>query len=660
MRFCRCVPICLGMVASPALADDIAAIQDITEVSLDDLLKTDVDVASKVPQTYREVPGVITVITREEIMDSGARDLEDILLLVPGFSLGIDVEGVTDVGVRGNWGHEGKVLLLVDGQQMNETLYSTNQLGNHYPVDQIERIEIIRGPGSAIYGGYAELAVINVITRGADELHGMAVYGEGGVMEHAVGHANVSVAAGDTAGKLKMSIAGLFGMGHRSGASFTDFYGDTYSLRDHELDPAFINVGLHYDKLSARFIYDGYRADERDGLSQDETHRVVQRFTGYYGEIKYDAKPDTNVTFTPKVNYTRQLPWQILDQTSSQLYDKTSERVTGGASVTYQPRKGVDLLVGSEVYWDHAFLNQPAVDMTTQTQFGSSDEVSYYNEAVYAQGVYSHEIANITVGARYEHHSEFGSSFVPRIALTKVFEPFHIKLLYSEAFRAPGFEDINLAPSPTQPVQPEHTRVGEAEIGFAVDAHNFMTLNAFYTRIGSPIVYFVNSDGSEGYTNFDHTSTAGFEADYKLRYSRVYFDLNYSYYRALANTVPLYAVMGHDDVLLGMPTHKLTLHGAYTIAAGLRIAPSVIAMSGAYGALLPGDGNGVGTYGQADTTVLVNLFLTYRVKDVELGIGGRNLLDDKFLYVQPYDGGHAPMQGATRELLLRLGYSKRF
>src|SRR6476646_1574189 len=194
MRLSRWVAVCLLAYVPRAGADDVTEVHDITEVSLDDLLKTDVDVATKVPQTFRETPGVITVLTREEIMDSGARDLEDVLLLVPGFSLGLDVEGITDVGVRGNWGHEGKVLLLIDGQQMNETLYSTNQLGNHYPVDQIERIEIIRGPGSAIYGGYAELAVINVVTRGADELKGGAVYGEGGFMSGATGHANISVA----------------------------------------------------------------------------------------------------------------------------------------------------------------------------------------------------------------------------------------------------------------------------------------------------------------------------------------------------------------------------------------------------------------------------------------------------------------------------------
>src|SRR5579863_3147897 len=120
MRPCRWIIACGALAATAARADDI------TNVSLDSLLNVDTAVATKVPTNLRETPGVITVITREEIMDSGARDLQDVLVLVPGFSPGVDVEGVVDFGIRGNWGHEGKMLLLVDGQPMNETLFSDN------------------------------------------------------------------------------------------------------------------------------------------------------------------------------------------------------------------------------------------------------------------------------------------------------------------------------------------------------------------------------------------------------------------------------------------------------------------------------------------------------------------------------------------------------
>ena len=137
------------LVAVPAFA------QGNTELDLfaaDAALTAETTVASIRPATVRETPGIVTIVNRDEIVRSGARDLIDILRTVPGFSFGVDVEGVVDLGFRGVWGHEGKILLLVDGMEMNEQLYGTLQLGRELAVDQIESVEIIRGPGLALYG----------------------------------------------------------------------------------------------------------------------------------------------------------------------------------------------------------------------------------------------------------------------------------------------------------------------------------------------------------------------------------------------------------------------------------------------------------------------------------------------------------------------------
>ena len=93
----------------------------------------------------------------------------------------------------------------------------------------------------------------------------------------------------------------------------------------------------------------------------------------------------------------------------------------------------------------------------------------------------------------------------------------------------------------------------------------------------------------------------------------------------------------------------------------LRVAPTLIMQSGAWGFMQPNDGMGYGTLSQADSQVIANVFASYRdlgIKGVEAGIGGYNLLDSKILFMQPYDGGHAPLRGATRELLLRVGYTR--
>jgi outer membrane receptor for ferrienterochelin and colicin len=149
----------------PGKAQQTKPVSELDTLSLQYLMNIKLTVASAKELTPRESPGIVSYITAEDIRKVGARDLMDVLKFVPGFEFGTDVEGVVGLGIRGNWAHEGKVVLLIDGIEMNETLYSTLQFGNHYPIENVERIEIIRGPGSAMYGGFAAYAVINIISR---------------------------------------------------------------------------------------------------------------------------------------------------------------------------------------------------------------------------------------------------------------------------------------------------------------------------------------------------------------------------------------------------------------------------------------------------------------------------------------------------------------
>ena len=91
-------------------------------------------VASFAATRLKDSPAVVTVISGDDIRATGARDLIDILYLVPGYFIGVDTQGVVGPGFRGMWGHEGKILLMIDGKEMNELLFSSMQLGNEFPV----------------------------------------------------------------------------------------------------------------------------------------------------------------------------------------------------------------------------------------------------------------------------------------------------------------------------------------------------------------------------------------------------------------------------------------------------------------------------------------------------------------------------------------------
>ncbi|MBI4397340.1 MAG: TonB-dependent receptor plug domain-containing protein, partial [Elusimicrobia bacterium] len=321
--------------------------------TLEELLNTLTDIASKKSLSTRETPGIVTLLSQEEISNSGARDLIDILRLVPGFEFGVDVQGVTSVGMRGVWGHEGKILLLVDGQPYNELLYSTLPLGNRIPVDHIKQVEIIRGPGSAIYGGFAELAVINITTKGAKDINGAAASFTYGQMEKAYGRRNANVSMGRTLGGAQISAAGFFGTGQRSDRFYTDFAGDRYNMEGRSsLDPRNLNIGLGYKGLSTRLIIDQYNTTAQDEFGTNLPEAAGLSFTSYFFDTKYDLKAGEKLVVTPNVRYTHQKPWK--ENSALTFYDKTVERYTGNLTASYDFTNRLNVLGGLEVYNDRA------------------------------------------------------------------------------------------------------------------------------------------------------------------------------------------------------------------------------------------------------------------------------------------------------------------
>lgn len=651
----------LGALGASARADDGAEVTDVQQLSLADLLDTQVDIASKKPQTTRETPGIVTVITRDDIVNSGARELLDVLALVPGFTPGVDVEGVVDLAIRGQWGHEGKILLLIDGQPMNELLYSSLQLANHYPIEAVDRIEVIRGPGSAIYGGYAELAVINVITRDASSLDGVAVAATYGQAGRTIGHANSTLSFGATSSAIpELSVAGSLMIGHASSrGTYRDFAGASYALDGNsDVDPMFAKLAFKLRGLRVSAIVDNYAIDTRDGVGPVLAETARQGFRAYYLDASYQIALRDHLTLTPRFDVIRQSPWEILDRSSELFYTKTVMRYTAGLSLSYDPSEHINVQAGAETYADRAHVND--TDLTGfQTMFGDKADVAYDTIATYAQVLVNHPLANLTVGARYEHHSAVGGSLVPRIALTRVMGRFHAKLLASQAFRAPGVENINLSNG----VEPERTTVFEAEAGYEIGDHMFAAINAFDTTIKKPIIYeFDQATMTELYQNFARTGTRGIEVDYRVRYPRATAEVNLSYYTAAGkNAVDAYRVPGHDDVLLAFPAHKLTMSGSLNLTRNLSFNPSAVIYGPRYG-YTAADADGNPTLGRLAPTALVNLHLRHRdllVPGLELGAGVYDVANQRFQYLQPYGGGHPPLPGPGREVVIRLAYEHK-
>jgi outer membrane receptor for ferrienterochelin and colicin len=630
---------------------------DFFEMSLEDLLNVKVTVASANELTTRESPGIISVISEEEIKNSGAKDLMEVLKLVPGISFHQDVQGVVGIGLRGNWAHEGKVLLIIDGQEMNEILYSTLNFGNHYDVSSIKQIEIIRGPGSSIYGGYAELGVIKITSKTAEDLNGIQAAATYGQVRDSYARRNVLFGAGKKWTDGSIVFHGYAGQGQRSTAAFNDYFGNSSSMKNRfAADPMMANIGINFRKLSARFIYDYYKNTTVVWFDEALSSPITISYRNIFTELKYAMELGKKITITPKITYTNQLPWKYSDSENEEEFIIRASRTMGALQMNAQASNNISILAGTEYFIDNGF-NRSA--QSSPYFINGTDRIEYHNFASYAQLLIKNKIANVTVGGRYNHHSVFGSSFVPRVGITKVINDFHAKILYSYAYRAPSIENI----VSNDEIKPENTQVLELEAGYQIGSHFFLTANAYDITIHDPIVYsFLQIDSAnslEYYENLNRTGTRGIEVESKMKFNWGYLNINYSYSdMAGKNKVDLYQIPNNQRTMLGFASHTWNASGSIKISKSLFINPS-LSYIGKRGVVSGFDSSEVATFENIDPTWLINLSIRYKniLPGMEINAGIYDLLNQQYTYAQPYNSGLAPFIGNGREFFMRLSYS---
>lgn len=624
---------------------------------LEKLINSLISVASRKPLNTRESPSIISLISEDEIQRSGARDLIDVLRLVPGFDFGVDVEGVVGISARGNWAHEGKVLLLIDGQEMNEILFATTQFGNHYPIDQIKKIEIIRGPGSAIYGGFAEYGVINIITKQGEDINGLnfsGIYGQG---ERDFIRRNASVSFGKKIKDLEYSISGMMGEGQRSDQVYTDFNDSSYNMsKNSNLNPSYFNAGMKYKGFSVRCIGDFYNTSMKDGYGDVVPGIAVQeKFNSMFYEVKHQLKVNDRLSITPRVSYKNQTPWKSKAYSGKEDYNRSASRLLGNVTSSYNHNRYINIVFGGEFFQDFA------KDQTDSGYFSNGQQsISYFNYAFFAQGLIKTRFVNFILGARYDKHNVYGDAFVPRVGLTKKYGRFHFKALYSNSFRAPSIENVNGASGAG--IKPELTQVSELEFGYQITRKSIFTINLFDINTKNPIVYYSDSINADLYINSGNSGTQGIEAEYKIRQDWGNISLNYAFYTAAhKNKIADYEVSESESALVGFANHRINVSALFNLTKkmSLNLTGSYYGKRWAYTSI---DTTGVSVIEQIDPTILINMFLHYRtpVNGLSIGLGVYDLLNQKFTFIQPYNGYHAPLPGPSREFVFKLSYNLNF
>jgi iron complex outermembrane receptor protein len=179
--------VCLLGCAGPAAAQQLAAVEDLGRLSIDELANLQITGVSRQPEPLSRVPAAVYVITNEDIRRSGATSVAEVLRLAPSLQVARLSSSTYAISARGfnhNTATANKLQVMIDGRVVYTPLYSGVFWDQQdVPVADIDRIEIISGPGGAVWGSNAVDGVINIVTRSSRETQGGLVDLQGGTLD---------------------------------------------------------------------------------------------------------------------------------------------------------------------------------------------------------------------------------------------------------------------------------------------------------------------------------------------------------------------------------------------------------------------------------------------------------------------------------------------
>lgn len=518
--------------------------------------------ASMKEQSREEAPAIMTVITADEIKKRGYRSLQEVFRDVPGFDIN-DNGNWVDTGIRGvnnNVTYGKHIQYLLDGHDMGFRQFTRNLISPSWiSMESIKRIEIIRGPGSALWGANAFLGVVNIITKDDNDVSEFEIVTQAGSY-HATG--------------LTFHNGKKIGDKARIFTSFS-YYGDNTSSDRKILEWSQVagkdikisndkeeNYSFHFKAQYSDYFFKAHfdRYDPYAPISTFSTGGTQTRFItdrkmaglSWKPEIK-GIKAELDLTYQ---NYKFGEGAQYEDNP----YNGPLQLLppTGAEPHFIRPMEASDDLlklsarasqnVNSKFWWIGGFefenLNSirwyyPDV---FQQELLETPEFNVRSAAIFVEGQYklTSDITS-TFGLRYDHHSIYGGVTNPRLGLVWSFpKGFYSKLLYGKAFKAPSLHELYYfrknAFYGNPELEPEKIHTGEILIGYNLPGKVYMSINYYYSYASDIVSYLKHSadtpliseysfpenqrpDGTKGYfqqANYENYKLQGFELESKI------------------------------------------------------------------------------------------------------------------------------------------------
>ena len=539
---------CLG--SGIAIAEN--KVEDYFAMSPAELAETPVTIATGTPKPVFQAAAVTSVVTAEQIKAMGATELHEVLETVPGVHATLQ-PNVQDYsysirGIRN--AQNSQVLILLNGTRITTPFNGTLMSGTELPIEAIQQVEVIRGPGSALYGADAFAGVINIITKKAKDINGKVLGVRAG--DHGTqsgwGQYGAEWAGWDIATSLQYQHTD--GDGGRivnadAQTAFDGAFGTDVSQAPSPMDTRYETLNGHLNLQRKHWdigfwafnsINTGSRAGGAGAVNLNANGNGEQ----YLGDVRFSTEDWlTNWELTARASYL-----QAEFQGQGQLFPNNAVIPIGSnGNLNFRPSSGnnpvTPVLFSNGVNADVGRTERiPSIELSSvykgldkhilrfSTGFRyeeiTASELKNYGPGVingtppvvggsltdvtgtpfvYLPNVHR-TIASLvaqdewqlahdwqfTVGVRYDHYSDFGGTFNPRLALVwDINEQLTSKLLYGKAFRAPNFAEQFTQNNPVvlgnKSLQPETINTYEWAFSYRPVSSLSTAVNVFYYQI---------------------------------------------------------------------------------------------------------------------------------------------------------------------------------
>jgi len=451
--------------------EDTTDVVDLMDLSLEELMNIEVSGVSRYSQSLSDVPNSIQVITQQQIKDRAYNDLSDLLKDVQGFDITANAgrfgEFYSFRGIAGN----DRFLIMINGHKLNPATGTHVSIGNSISIRYAERVEIIYGPASAVYGADAFSGIINVVMKDTapDDKFNIAAYTNYGSLNSIDGALSASAKISENFSiNLNARIYKSDGF---------DFLGtnDTYDVINDYLNPAinkceqptndhniyvnanYKNFSINYyrqqfDEGNAASLTPGiyiYNKENKYKFTTDIVAATYKKTFANEGNLNFSLSYKSFILDNNSIYYKWTVPNDFTSNTYSQFLTEKNNTVLGVLTYNQAISEKIQFIAGIDNEYTTSippYANDEVLNSSDKyqgenaKQIDESLTITENRFAGFGQFVYSPiDIIDITIGARYDYSTRYKGTFNPRFGI--VISPTgstKIKLNYGRAFQAPS------------------------------------------------------------------------------------------------------------------------------------------------------------------------------------------------------------------------------